>query len=131
MEPPGPGSFTPASKSDSKSDYGFSISRNGRQTRSFVYLNEWIESLAVPLAQQCGGFQGYLIVVLREEPRIILIVSFWNSLEDAERFESDTFPQVGSIMLPFVEGDIHVRTFVVAAGTKTGPDIKGHSKKTA
>ncbi len=82
---------------------------------STAALSDAIENQAAPLAQLCSGFQGHLVLVLREEPRIVLVASFWNSEDDVIRFERTTFPKVRSLMLPFIEGDVRIRTFHVTS----------------
>lgn len=82
-------------------------------------LSDAVDNRAVPLAQRCGGFQGHLMMVLREEPRIVVIASFWDTEDDAARYEQDTFPRVRSLMLPFLEGDIRARTFVITSQPQT------------
>ena len=82
-------------------------------------LSDAVENRAVPLAGRCVGFQGHLVMVLREERRIVVIASFWDSEEDAARFERETFPRVRSLMLPFIEGDVRARTFLITSETQT------------
>jgi len=92
-------------------------------------LSNAIENRAVPLAQQSGGFQGKFVMVLREEHRIVVVASFWDREDDVARYERHTFPRVRSVLLPFIEGDIHARTFIITSQPQTLSLIK--KEKTA
>jgi len=82
-------------------------------------LSNAIENRAVPLAQESGGFQEKLVMVLREERRIVVVASFWDSEDDVARYERNTFPRVRSVLLPFIEGEIRARTFVITSQLQT------------
>ncbi len=87
-------------------------------------LSNAIENRAVPLAQRSGGFQGKFVMVLREEPRIVVVASFWDSEADAARYERNTFPEVRSGFLPFIEGDLRARRFIITSQPQTLSLIK-------
>jgi heme-degrading monooxygenase HmoA len=86
---------------------------------SAAALSDAIENHAVPFAQKCRGFQGHLVMVLREEPRIVTVASFWNDENDIAEFERTTFRDVRALMMPFIEGDIRVRIFEVTSHAQT------------
>jgi hypothetical protein len=54
-------------------------------------------------------------MVLREEHRIVVIASFWDSEDDVARYERNTFPRVRSGLLPFIDGYIRARTFIITS----------------
>ena len=83
---------------------------------SAAALSAVVENRGVPLAERSGGFIGKLVMVLREEPRIVTIASFWDKEEDVARYEQDTFPTIRALILPFLDGDVRVQTFNVTAG---------------
>ncbi len=58
-------------------------------------------------------------MVLREEPRIALIASFWDSEGDVARFDQETLPKVHALVQSFVEGDVRIRDFDVLAKARS------------
>ena len=77
-------------------------------------LAEAIEKHAIPLLRECAGLQDYMVLVLKDEPRIIIIESFWDDVEDVLRFERDVLPRIRPMTQPYIVGDLRTRLFTVS-----------------
>jgi quinol monooxygenase YgiN len=53
-----------------------------------------------PVLKKQRGFQGEITLVSDDDPNRILVLSFWNRREDAERFHREQFSQIAEMLRP-------------------------------
>lgn len=81
-----------------------------------------IEKEVLPLLRKANGFRD-LITMSRENDETVGI-SLWNTKEQLDAYNKDTFAQVSKILEPFITGKPEVRTYEVSTST-------GHKLATA
>jgi quinol monooxygenase YgiN len=79
-----------------------------------------IERQALPLLRESPGLHDYLVLVLKDEPRIVIIQSFWDDLEGVNHFEREVLPRIRPLTQPFVVGEPRTRVFNVTCSTEAG-----------
>jgi heme-degrading monooxygenase HmoA len=57
------------------------------------------------------------ILVSDPEPNRVLALSFWNSREDAERYQRDQYPAIHQMVRHLLETEPLIRTFNVDSST--------------
>lgn len=70
----------------------------------------------IPLLRKQKGFLDELILLSRGGKEIYAY-SFWESSEDAERYDGTAFRDVTDLITGLVEGAVRVHTYVVASST--------------
>jgi len=92
------------------------VSRPGK-TRT---LNEIIQSRLFPIFRVQPGFVDEIVLESDVEPNRVVALSFWNTREQAERYNQETYPTVKEVLAASLEADPVVRTFnVVNSTTRT------------
>ena len=76
-----------------------------------------IEEKIVPILKKQIGFVDETVLASDAEPNRVLGLSFWNSKEDAERYQREQYPQVHETMKHLLETDPVIRTFDVQSST--------------
>ncbi|MGC2198003.1 MAG: antibiotic biosynthesis monooxygenase [Terriglobales bacterium] len=89
------------------------VSRPGK-TRT---LNETIQSRLFPILRVQPGFVDEIVLESDVEPNRVVTVSFWNTREQAERYNEETYPAVRAVLVGSLEADPVVRTFNVMNST--------------
>jgi heme-degrading monooxygenase HmoA len=67
----------------------------------------------VPILKKQAGFVDETLLVSDTDPHRFSAMSFWNSREDAERYNRDQYPAVHTMVRSLLESDPVVRTFNV------------------
>jgi heme-degrading monooxygenase HmoA len=70
----------------------------------------------IPLLRKQNGFQDEITFV-RPGGKEAFALSLWDSAEDAEAYNRETYPGVAKIMATVIEGSPRVETFDVANST--------------
>ena len=63
------------------------------------------------------GFADETVLVSDAEPNRIIGLSFWDSKEDAERYDREQYPQIHETMKHLLENEPVIRTFDVESST--------------
>ncbi len=63
------------------------------------------------------GFVDEVVLISPDNPDRGAAVSFWQSREDAEKYNRETFSKVSDLLRPSLEGAPQVRTFDVVTST--------------
>ncbi len=63
------------------------------------------------------GFIDLITLVSTENPSRVISLSFWNTQEDAERYNRETFPKIKQLIQPYITGTPTVHTFTVETST--------------
>ena len=69
-----------------------------------------VESEVIPLLRRQRGFLDQLIIV-PDSGNIVYVYSFWESGEDAEKYDHTTLPMLNKVLSGVVEGELNVHVF--------------------
>jgi heme-degrading monooxygenase HmoA len=84
----------------------------GRQQFQVARTNK-----VLPILKRQGGFVDETVIVSDTEPNLVLALSFWNTREDAQRYEREQFDTVQKTVQHLLETAPAVRTFDVHTST--------------
>jgi heme-degrading monooxygenase HmoA len=76
-----------------------------------------IEEKVVPILKKQTGFVDETLLVSDVDSNEVLGLSFWNSKEDAERYNQEQYPKVHEMLKQLIETEPEIRTFDVQAST--------------
>jgi heme-degrading monooxygenase HmoA len=76
-----------------------------------------INDKVLPILKKQAGFVDETVLVSDTEPNRVLALSFWNTREDAQRYEREQFDTVQKTVQHLMEAAPAVRTFDVHAST--------------
>jgi len=80
-------------------------------------LANTITEKVLPILKKQTGFVDETVLTSDTEPHRIIGLSFWNTKEDAERYQREGFPKVNEILSPLLESAPLIRTFNVHTST--------------
>jgi len=76
-----------------------------------------IDDKVLPILKRQTGFVDEIVIVSDAEPDHVLALSFWNTREDAQRYEREQFDAVLKTIQHLMEAAPVVRTFNVHTST--------------
>jgi heme-degrading monooxygenase HmoA len=82
----------------------------------FDLLNKRLENDIIPLLKKQAGFRDELSFYDKEEDEAVAM-SFWDTRQDAEKYERDIYPEVSRKLEDAIEGEPMVRSFEVNNST--------------
>lgn len=80
-------------------------------------LTTFINDKVLPILKKQAGFVDANVLVSDNEPDRVLAQSFWNTREDAERYNRDQYPAVHEMIRHLLETEPAIRTFNVDSST--------------
>ena len=80
-------------------------------------LSTTINDKVLPILKRQGGFVDETVLVSDTEETRILALSFWNSREDAERYNREQYPTINELIQNLVASAPKVQTFTVDLST--------------
>ena len=80
-------------------------------------LASTINEKVLPILKKQAGFVDETLLVSDTEPNQILALSFWNSKEDAERYQREQYPAIHEMVRHLLEAEPVIRTFSVESST--------------
>jgi len=80
-------------------------------------LTTIINDRVLPILKKQAGFVDETLLVSDTEPNRILALSFWNSREDAERYQREQYPAIQEMIRYLLETEPSIRTFNVDSST--------------
>ena len=80
-------------------------------------LASTINDKVLPILKKQAGFVDETLLVSDTEPNQILALSFWDTKEDAERYQREQYPAVHEIVRNLLESEPVIRTFNVDSST--------------
>jgi heme-degrading monooxygenase HmoA len=76
-----------------------------------------INDKVLPILKKQKGFVDETVLVSDTENNRVLSLSFWNSKEDAERYQQEQYPAIHEMVRHLLEAEPVVRTFNVDSST--------------
>jgi len=76
-----------------------------------------INDKALPILKKQKGFVDETVLVSDKEDNRVLSLSFWNSKEDAERYQREQYPAIHEMVRHLLEAEPVIRTFNVDSST--------------
>ena len=76
-----------------------------------------INDKALPILKKQKGFVDETVLVSDKEDNRVLSLSFWNSKEDAEKYQRDQYPAIHEMVRHLLEAEPVIRTFNVDSST--------------
>jgi len=80
-------------------------------------LTTIINDEVLPILKKQIGFVDETVLVSDLEPNRVLALSFWNTREDAERYNREQYPAVHDMVRHLLETEPAIRTFNVDSST--------------
>ena len=80
-------------------------------------LANTIQEKVLPILKKQTGFVDETVLVSDAELDRVIGMSFWNTREDAERYQREQYPKVNEILAPYLETTPVIRTFNVHSST--------------
>jgi heme-degrading monooxygenase HmoA len=80
-------------------------------------LANTINDKVLPILKKQAGFVDETVLVSDAEPNRLLALSFWNSKEDAERYQREQYPAVHEMVRHLLEAEPVIRGFNVDSST--------------
>jgi len=75
-----------------------------------------MENEIIPLLRKQHGFLDELTLI-SQSGKEVYAYSFWESSEDAERYDNTAFREVTSLLTGLLEGTVRINTYMVANST--------------
>jgi heme-degrading monooxygenase HmoA len=80
-------------------------------------LSNTINDKVLPILKKQTGFVDETVLSADSESNRILAISFWNTKQDAERYQKEQYPAVHKMVRHLLETEPAVRTFNVDSST--------------
>jgi heme-degrading monooxygenase HmoA len=80
-------------------------------------LSNTINDKVLPILKKQTGFVDETVLVSDPEPNRVLALSFWNTREDAKRYQQEQYPAIHEMVRHLLETEPLVRTFNVDSST--------------
>ena len=80
-------------------------------------LASTINDKVLPILKKQKGFVDETVLVSDTEDNRVLSLSFWNSKEDAERYQQEQYPAIHEMVRHLLEAEPVIRTFNVDSST--------------
>jgi heme-degrading monooxygenase HmoA len=80
-------------------------------------LSRTIHDKVLTVLRNQPGFVDEVLLISDDNPDQILAISFWKTIEDANKYNREQFPHVTSLIQNFLEEPPRVRTFNVEQST--------------
>jgi quinol monooxygenase YgiN len=80
-------------------------------------LTQKLRNDVLPILQKQPGFVDLIGLVSEKDPDRIVSVSFWNSKQDAERYQREHYSRITEMLKPSLKRDPVVDTFNVDTWT--------------
>ena len=80
-------------------------------------LRTRLDQDVLPLLKKQRGFVDELVLNSDQENGRVLAISLWNTRDDADRYQRETYSKIAEQLRPVINGDPQVRTFNVDLST--------------
>lgn len=80
-------------------------------------LSNLVQDKVIPLLRRQTGFVDEITISSETEPSRMLALSFWNTREDADRYQRNEYQKINDMIQHLVETSPTVKTFNVENST--------------
>ena len=80
-------------------------------------LTTTINDKVLPILKKQAGFVDETVLASDTDPNRVLSLSFWNTKEDAERYNREQYPAIHEMVRHLLEAEPVIRTFNVDSST--------------
>ena len=80
-------------------------------------LTTTINDKVLPILKKQAGFVDETVLASDTDPNRVLSLSFWNTKEDAERYNREQYPAIHEMIRQLFETEPVIRTFNVDSST--------------
>lgn len=80
-------------------------------------LRTRLDQDVLPLLKKQRGFVDELVLNSDQENGRVLAISLWNTRDDADRYQRETYSKIAEQLRPAINGEPQVRTFNVDLST--------------
>jgi quinol monooxygenase YgiN len=80
-------------------------------------LSRTVNDKVMTILKNQPGFVDEVLLISAEQPDNVLAISIWNSREDAEKYNRESYSKVVDLLQPLSEGRPRVRNFDVEQST--------------
>ena len=80
-------------------------------------LASTINDRVLPILKKQAGFVDEAVLASDTEATRMLVLSFWNSKADAERYHREQYPKISEMLSGLLDGPPAIRTFNVDSST--------------
>jgi heme-degrading monooxygenase HmoA len=80
-------------------------------------LTATINDKVLPILKKQAGFVDETVLASDTDPNRVLSLSFWNTKEDAERYQREQYPAIQEMIRQLLETEPVIRTFNVDSST--------------
>ena len=80
-------------------------------------LCQTIEEKVLPTMRKLQGFKDEVVLISQSDSDRVLAISFWNTRQDAERYQREQFPKIVETVRSLCESDPEVETYDVGLST--------------
>src|SRR5690349_6901710 len=87
--------------------------KSGKATELTTIINDKV----LPILKIQVGFVDETVLASDTDPNRVLALSFWNTREDAERYNREQYPAVHEMVRHLLETEPNIRTFDVHTST--------------
>ena len=87
--------------------------KSGKASELTTIINEKV----LPILKRQVGFVDETVLASDTDPNRVLALSFWNTREDAERYNREQYPAVHEMVRHLLEIEPAIRTFNVDTST--------------
>jgi heme-degrading monooxygenase HmoA len=78
---------------------------------------QMVEGKVVPIMRKVDGYRDGVLLISQSDSDRVLSISFWNSRQDAERYQREQFPKVLEMLRSLYVADPQTETYDVAVST--------------
>src|SRR6266849_5602660 len=88
--------------------------KSGKARELATFINDRV----LPILKKQAWFVDETVLVSESDPDRLLAISFWNTKEDAARYQKEQYPAVQEMIRHLLEAEPVVRTFNVDSSTQ-------------
>jgi heme-degrading monooxygenase HmoA len=87
--------------------------KSGKARELSITINDKV----LPILKKQAGFVDETVLASDTDPNRVLSLSFWNTREDAERYQEEQYPAIHEMIRQLLETEPVIRTFNVDSST--------------
>ena len=80
-------------------------------------LCQMVQDKVVPIMRKLDGYRDGVLLISQSDSDRVLSISFWNSRQDAERYQREQFPQIIDSLRDLCVAEPQTQTYDVAVST--------------